>query len=285
MRRLIQWTAWALAALGLVAISAIAGFRPALSLYEEARLFIRDTHRDLNHAMGWPLPGTPDLNALEARLSAKGLTRGAPVFMRIFKRDSELELWMKKGDRFVLFETYPICYWSGRLGPKLAQGDAQSPEGFYTVSRGQLNPNSQYYRSFDLAFPNALDRAHGRTGAHLMVHGDCVSRGCYAMTDPVMGEIWTLITAALDAGQSRFSVHAFPFRPTAWRLDLYSANRWAEFWADLKPGYEAFENVRVPPVVYVCEGRYAITPGKPGTAGEATLRTGCPAGEVAATLR
>lgn len=276
MRAVAKWSTLIIA--GACVLAFAAGARPVLSLYEEARLFIRDQHRALNTALGRPLPGTPDFSALDRRLAAKGVSLGSPVFIRIFKRDSELELWMQRGDRFVHFETYPICYWSGRLGPKLAQGDAQSPEGLYTVARGQLNPNSQYYRSFDLAFPNAFDRAHGRTGAHLMVHGDCVSRGCYAMTDAVMGEIWKIVTAALSGGQPRFAVHVFPFRPTAWRLDLYRDRRWADFWAQLGPAYAEFERTRVPPKVSVCNRRYTVTPGERGSSGSAALAVSCPSG-------
>jgi murein L,D-transpeptidase YafK len=271
--------------LSLVLMALIAGFGllgafplgPILSLYEDSRLFLHDTHRAFAQRMGWPLPGTPDLGKVGERLTAKGLKLGAPIFIRIFKRDSELELWMKKGDRFTLFQTYPICYWSGRLGPKIAQGDAQSPEGFYTVSRSQLNPHSQYYRAFDLGFPNALDRQLGRSGAYLMVHGNCVSAGCYAMTDPVIGELWTIATAALDGGQARFSVQVFPFRPAQWRLDLYRDSQWSRFWRDLKPAYDAFEENHVPPQIFVCGGRYAVQPGQPGSQGDAPLRKSCPA--------
>jgi murein L,D-transpeptidase YafK len=265
-----------LALAAAVAWIGMQGGRPVFSLYEDARLFIRDQHRAVNAWLGLPLPGTPDLAALDERLKAEGLSRGDPVFMRIFKRDSELELWMLKDGRFTLFETYPICYWSGRLGPKLAQGDAQSPEGFYTVSKGQLNPNSQYYRSFDLGFPNAFDRSHGRTGAHLMVHGDCVSRGCYAMTDAVMGEIWSLVTAALDGPQSSFGVHVFPFRPTDWRLSLYESHASAQFWTDLKPAFDTFEATRIPPQVFACRGRYVIREAEGATPTHPPVRASCP---------
>ena len=153
---------------------------------------------------GEPLAGTPDLAQLDERLAAHGVKLGVPVYVRIFKLESELELWMEKDGRFVRFATYPICLWSGRLGPKLREGDRQAPEGFYTVADEQLNPNSRWHRSFNLGFPNAFDQAHGRTGSFIMVHGGCVSIGCYAMTDPVVDEIWRLVTAALDSGQARF---------------------------------------------------------------------------------
>ena len=128
------------------------------------RLAIHDAQRLLYAQLGWPLPGTPDLARLNERLAGKGLARGNPVFIRIFKREQELELWMKKGGSFVLFASYPICRYSGELGPKRQEGDFQAPEGFYSVARAQLNPRSSYRRSFNLGFPNLYDAANGRTG-------------------------------------------------------------------------------------------------------------------------
>jgi murein L,D-transpeptidase YafK len=212
-------------------------------------------------AMGAPLPGTPDLDALDKRLAAQGLAPGAPVLLRIFKLEFELELWMRQGDGFHLFATYPICRWSGALGPKLREGDWQAPEGFYTVDANALNPHSRWHRAFNLGFPNVLDRAHGRTGSYLMVHGGCSSIGCYAMTDPVIDEVWGLVTAALKRGQRRFHVHVFPFRMTEENLAQRSKQPWAAFWRDLKPGYDLFEATRHPPGISVCQGRYVVSPG------------------------
>ena len=208
--------------------------------------------------MGAPLPGTPDLAKFDERLQAKGLQLGAPIFIRIFKLESELELWIEKDGRFQHFATYPICLWSGRLGPKFREGDRQSPEGFYSVTKEQLNPNSRWHRSFNLGFPNEFDRAHGRTGTFLMVHGGCLSIGCYAMTDAVVDEIWRLVTAALDKGQGAFQVHSFPFRLTERNLEMRRGYPWAAFWTDLKKGYDAFERTKVPPTVSVCDGRYVV---------------------------
>jgi murein L,D-transpeptidase YafK len=210
---------------------------------------------------GEPLPGTPDLARFDERLAAHGVALGVPIFIRIFKLESELELWVKKDRRFVRFATYPICLWSGRLGPKLEEGDRQAPEGFYTVDADALNPNSRMHRSFNLGFPNAFDQAHGRTGSFLMVHGGCASVGCYAVTDPAVDEIWRLVTAALDKGQPRFAVHVFPFRMTERNLRLRRGQPWESFWANLKQGYDLFEQSGVPPLVSVCKGRYAFEPG------------------------
>ena len=230
-------------------------------LIDRARIHLtRSDHLARFHA-GKTLPGTPDLARFEQRLAAHGVKPGVPVFIRIFKFEWELELWVEKDGRFVRFATYPICKWSGRLGPKQREGDRQAPEGFYTVASEQLNPNSRWHRSFNLGFPNAFDRAHGRDGSFLMVHGGCGSIGCYAMTDPVVDEIWRMVTAALDAGQPRFPVQVFPFRMTERNLRLRRGYQWESFWADLKPGYDLFEAHRIPPVVGVCKGRYVFAPG------------------------
>jgi murein L,D-transpeptidase YafK len=246
------------------------------------RIYINTTRAEYQafHRAGRPLPGTPDLARLDERLAARGAASGVPLFMRIFKLESELELWVAKEGRYVLFATYPICLWSGRLGPKLREGDRQAPEGFYAVAADQLNPNSAWHRSFNLGYPNAYDRAHGRTGSFLMVHGGCLSVGCYAMTDNVVDEIWRLVTAALDAGQERFAVHVFPFRMTGRNLKLRRGDRWAGFWADLKTGYDLFEENRIPPSVSVCKGRYAFEAGTAGTASAPLVEERCPA-EVA----
>ena len=210
---------------------------------------------------GETLPGTPDLARFEQRLAGKGVKLGVPIYIRIFKLESELELWVEKGGRFERFATYPICLWSGRLGPKLREGDRQAPEGFYTVDAEQLNPNSKMHRSFSLGFPNVFDQAHGRTGSFLMVHGGCASIGCYAVTDPAVDEIWRMVTAALEQGQVRFPVHAFPFRMSDRALNFRKGYRWHGFWADLKKGYDLFERNRIPPAVSVCNGRYVFEPG------------------------
>lgn len=210
--------------------------------------------------------------ALETALKEKGLAWGNPVFLRVFKESSELELWMRaaNAETFTHFRTYEICRWSGTLGPKLKQGDGQAPEGFYFVSAGRMNPNSNYHLSFDLGYPNAYDLAHRRTGSLLMVHGGCVSIGCYAMTDARIEEIYALTDAALRAGQPFFRVHCFPFRMTDERMDEAEAKKekWLEFWTDLKTGYDYFEVMGLPPNIEVKEGRYEIVDSTPVPAWE-----------------
>lgn len=247
------------------------------ALIEDELIYQQKAGNWRTYAAGGTLPGTPDLSDLSARLARQDMRLGAPIFMRVFKREFELEMWVKRGDRFELFATYPICMWSGRLGPKLKQGDKQAPEGFYTVDSSALNPNSQYRRSFNLGFPNAFDSAHGRSGSLLMVHGDCRSIGCYAMTHAVIDEIWSLLTSALTAGQKRVQVQVFPFRMTETNMSRHAENPNIGFWQQLRVGYDAFARDRVPPVVSVCDGRYTIRPATGVSDGSTPITVSCPA--------
>jgi murein L,D-transpeptidase YafK len=257
-------------ALALLTVVALSGAGYLLLTSDGRQLLDRATINYTRWQNNWyyrdglPLPGTPDLAKFDERLKAQGVTLGAPVFLRIFKFESELEIWMEKDGRYQKFATYPICLWSGRLGPKLREGDRQAPEGFYAVTKEELNPNSRWHRSFSLGFPNAFDRALGRTGSFIMVHGGCQSVGCFAMTNNVVDEIWRLVTAALDQGQPAFNVQVFPFRMTEKNLAARKGDQWSPFWADLKKGYDAFERTHLPPMVSVCEGRYVISEAKPG---------------------
>jgi murein L,D-transpeptidase YafK len=200
----------------------------------------------------------PPLPTLGQQLATKRLRLGAPVFIRIFKETHELEVWIARGGRYERFKTYEICAYSGGLGPKLAEGDHQSPEGIYDVGASQLHPKSRYHLAFNLGFPNALDRAHGRTGSFLMVYGDCLSVGCYAMSNHGIGEIYRLVEAAVLRGESKVPVHIFPFRMTDEAMARHAGAPWQSFWADLKPAYDSFEVRRVPPAVIVRDGRYAL---------------------------
>ncbi|MGH6814401.1 MAG: L,D-transpeptidase family protein [Hyphomicrobiaceae bacterium] len=241
-----------------VAAPALLLLWPSASPNEDVAIEAERTRRWLVAATGRPLPSTPPVDEFSSRLAAHGLQLGTPLFVRIFKREFELELWMLRDGRFHRFATYPICRWSGRLGPKLHEGDRQAPEGFYSVGRSALNPASRWHKSFDLGFPNAFDASHGRSGTFLMVHGGCSSVGCYAMTNPVIDELWRVIAAAFRGGQIRFHVHVFPFRMTSEALARRAHHPAVAFWRDLKAGYDAFEETFMPPKVFVCRGRYVV---------------------------
>ncbi|MFN0217735.1 MAG: murein L,D-transpeptidase family protein [Hyphomicrobium sp.] len=203
-----------------------------------------------------PLPGTPDIAMFNDRLRETGVSLLSPIVLRVFKAESELEVWKEKDGAFVLFATYPICHWSGSLGPKLREGDKQTPEGYYTLTRQQTRHVGRWPRSLDIGFPNVLDQSLARTGSLILVHGGCSSVGCFAMTNPVMDEIHQLTTAAIAAGQDHVPVHVFPFRMTEKNMTANAQSPWASFWANLKEGYDLFEKTKRPPVVGICDGRY-----------------------------
>jgi len=195
---------------------------------------------------------------LTTAFNQSSLKFGNPVYLRIFKQEAQLEIWVKDEAKFNLFKTYPICTFGfGGLGPKLAEGDGKAPEGFYYVKANQLNPNSSYHLSFNLGYPNAYDRAHKRTGSALMVHGNCVSVGCYAMTDDKIEEIYTIVNAALSTGQDFFRVHVFPFKMTPENMQKHKDSQWIDFWKNLKQGYDYFEaNNHNPPSVKIQNKTY-----------------------------
>lgn len=215
-----------------------------------------------------PLANTPDTTKLDQRLKDAGLTRGSPVMLRIFKETSELELWMEKGDAYVLLATYPICHWSGTLGPKLREGDKQTPEGLYTVTRRQLYHYGRWPRSIELGFPNAFDRAQKRDGSYILMHGGCSSVGCFAMTNAVIGEVYGLAQSAISNGQHYLPVHVFPFRMTDENIAAHAGAPWMEFWADLGRAYHSFERTRRPPRISVCKGEYVVQDAPPKPAEE-----------------
>ena len=213
-----------------------------------------------------------------ALLEQKNMPKESPVLVRIFKEEAELEVWKQDtSGQYALLKTYPICRWSGELGPKVKQGDRQAPEGFYSIAPGQMNPNSAWYLSFNLGFPNAYDRANDRTGAFLMVHGDCSSAGCYAMTDEQMAEIYALGREAFLGGQKAFQVQAYPFRMTARNMARHRNNPAMPFWRMLKEGNDHFEATRQEPKVSVCEKRYVFDAE---TSGRFDPRAKCPVFQV-----
>jgi murein L,D-transpeptidase YafK len=202
-----------------------------------------------------------------ALMSSKGMSPSDPILIRAYKKESEMEVWKRGRDgRYAHLKTLPICRWSGQLGPKVRQGDRQAPEGFYTVTPAQMNPNSAYYLSFDTGFPNAYDRAQGASGAHLMVHGTCSSAGCYAMTDEGAAELYALAREAFAGGQRAFQFQAYPFRMTAENMAKYRADPSIAFWQNLKEGSDRFEATREEPQVAVASGRYLFSVSPEGEA-------------------
>ena len=204
---------------------------------------------------------------LVADMAAKDMDLQSPMLVRLFKQEAELEIWKQdRSGRFALLKTYPICRWSGDLGPKVREGDRQAPEGFYSISPGQMNPQSAYYLSFNTGYPNAFDKALGRSGSQLMVHGDCSSRGCYAMTDEQIAEIYSLGRESFFGGQRAFQLQAYPFKMTPVNMAKHRNNPNMPFWKMIKEGYDHFEVTRQEPKVDFCEKKYVFDAAKPPNA-------------------
>src|SRR6195952_636158 len=196
---------------------------------------------------------------LVAAMAEKDMDLQSPMLARLFKQEAELEVWKQdRSGRFALLKTYPICRWSGDLGPKVREGDRQAPEGFYSISPAQMNPQSAYYLSFNTGYPNAFDQALGRTGSQLMVHGDCSSRGCYAMTDEQIAEIYSLGRESFFGGQRAFQLQAYPFKMTPVNMAKHRNNPNMPFWKMIKEGWDHFEVTRQEPKVDFCEKKYVF---------------------------
>ena len=203
-----------------------------------------------------------------ALMKEKNTDAHKPILIRAFKKEAELEIWKQQADgQYTLLKTYPMCRWSGQLGPKVREGDRQVPEGFYTITPGQMNPNSAYYLSFNVGYPNAYDRAHGYTGGSIMVHGACSSAGCFSMTDEQIAEIYAISREAFGGGQRAIQMQSLPFRMTPENLAKHRFDPNMKFWKGLKEGSDQFEVSRQETRVSICERRYVFgqtpTDGRP----------------------
>ena len=202
-------------------------------------------------------PKTADATPLGKALREHNATLGDPVMLRIFKEEKLLELWMRPVDRnYTLIKSYPICRFSGKLGPKQREGDKQAPEGVYLLTARSCNPHSRYCKALDIGYPNRLDRNYGRTGNQIMIHGGCKSIGCFAMTDWRIEEIYSAVESALQNGQHSIYLFIYPFRMTPTNLKRYASSPWIGFWHNLKEGYDLFERKKIPPQVSVRGKKY-----------------------------
>lgn len=208
----------------------------------------------------------------EKRFAIKQLfrDRGIPypadqVFIRIFKRERQLELWARPvgADTFALLKSYDICALSDKLGPKRRQGDMQTPEGFYYIDN--FNPRSGFHLSLHIDYPNASDAILGdgkSLGGDIFIHGGCKTEGCMAVTDEHIKEIYWVAVEARDNGQSRIPVHIFPARLTnnnmAQLVNVFSKEpELVRFWSNLKTGYDYFaQRKQLPDVTVNARGKY-----------------------------
>jgi murein L,D-transpeptidase YafK len=210
-----------------------------------------------------------------AKMDELGTSASSPMLIRTYKKEAEFEVWKMKSDgQYALLKTFPMCRWSGQLGPKTREGDRQVPEGFYTITPGQMNPNSNYYLSFNVGYPNAYDRAWDRTGGNIMVHGICSSAGCYSMTDAQISEIYAMAREAFNGGQREIQMQSYPFRMTTENLAKHRLDPNYAFWKELKNGSDHFEVTKEQPSVLVCGKHYVFGAEADG---DVSARAPCPA--------
>ncbi len=233
---------------------------PNFALRAAAMILIAITMAACGQFVGDNRQNVPLPKDLIDRMAEIGSSPSDPMVIRVYKQSSELEVWKRTrtGD-YALLKTYAICKWSGELGPKVSEGDYQSPEGFYDVTPGLMNPKSAYWLSFNVGFPNKFDQAWGRTGTNLMVHGACKSVGCFAMTDEGIKELYAMARETFRGGNRSFQIQLLPFRMTEMNMAAHASNPHAAFWANLKEGADIFDATRQPPIVDVCEKRYVFS--------------------------
>lgn len=259
-------------ALVLIAAAALAGCNDTLDSV--------DTPVNVSNKVEQPLP-----QRILTEMRTKGMERTSPIAIRIFKEEGVLEIWKAKtNNRFEKISEYSICAWSGRLGPKVKEGDRQAPEGFYPLSPHHLNPNSKYYLAINTGYPNRFDQANGRNGTNLMIHGACSSSGCYSMTDAQILEIYAFARDAFKGGQQTIQLQAFPFRMTAENMARHRHSPHYAFWQNLKVGYDNFEVTKRPPEVNVCEKKYIFNQQIEGS-GSFNAAAACPALTTPAPLQ
>jgi murein L,D-transpeptidase YafK len=194
-----------------------------------------------------------------AKMEALDTTPSSPTVIRTYKKEAELEIWkMKSNGEYALLKTYPMCRWSGQLGPKKREGDMQVPEGFYSIAPGQMNPNSHYYLAFNVGYPNAYDRAYGRSGGNVMVHGVCSSAGCFSMTDEQVADIYAIARDSFAGGQREIQLQSYPFHMTAENMAKFRLDPNIDFWKNLKDGSDHFEVTKNEPSVLVCGKHYVF---------------------------
>ena len=236
-----------------LAVATLAGCNDTLDSFDPSKI---------SNKVEQPLP-----SKILAAMKAKGMERNSPIMIRVFKEEGVLEIWKAKtNNRFDKIAEYEICAWSGKLGPKVKEGDRQAPEGYYPLTPYHLNPNSKYFLAINTGYPNRFDQANGRTGSNLMIHGACSSSGCYSMTDAQIMEIYAFARDAFKGGQQTVQLQAFPFRMTAENMARHRLSPHYDFWKMLKVGYDNFEVTKRPPEVAVCGRQYVFNQQVEGNA-------------------
>ena len=251
-------------------------FRLAGPILAAFALFVPLTEKANAESRSWrPKSVTAREADLSRQFEARGLKLGAPIFIRVYKRTSEMELWVQQGPRFVLYKTYGICRWSGGLGPKFYEGDRQSPEGLYRITLADLIVNARWDRAMNINYPNPFDVMNGKSGSAILIHGKCGSIGCFAIRDENVEDVYGAVRAALHNGQAYVPVLSLPFRFTTLAPAKEATLQLNEFWTDLRRADLLFERDKLPPIAYICDGRYYFADRRGDSHRHAVHMPGC----------
>lgn len=185
-------------------------------------------------------------------LKAQGISNNFNLFLAAYKQEGKLEVWIKSGDKksYQLFKIYAFSGHSGVIGPKVKEGDLQTPEGFYHITA--YNPESKFHLSLGINYPNNTDLLRSgreKPGSEIYIHGDCVTAGCIPITDDKIRELYILAVEAREHGQREIPVHIYPFKMTAENMKIQSEKHPHQkaFWTSLKSQHDAFEKSRMLP--------------------------------------
>ncbi len=213
-------------------------------------------------------------NALQKELKKAGITSNFEVYMAAYKSEGKFELWLKGvgQNQFELFKTYNFCAHSGTIGPKVLEGDGQTPEGFYKIN--VFNPESSYHLSLGLNYPNKVDLARtgkdNKAGNDIYIHGNCVTIGCIPLSDEKIKEVYLIAIEARNGGQKDIPVSIFPFKLTEDNLKKHGAQfpTQVTFWKTLQVGYAYFDKYKTLPKITQEKGGYVVNrPAIPRSSG------------------
>jgi len=201
--------------------------------------------------------------SLKKELSSAGFKAPFKLYIAAYKHEGKLEIWLQSTDqkKYKLYKRYDFCAHSGVLGPKIKEGDLQTPEGFYYINA--FNPKSNFYLSLGINYPNSIDLKRSnqeKPGGDIYIHGNCVTVGCIPLTDEKIKEVYVLAVEARNSGQLQIPVNIFPFNMSDANLNKYTIQYPQQkiFWQNLQRGYAYFEKHQILPIIRQVNGNYII---------------------------
>ncbi|UKT62576.1 L,D-transpeptidase family protein [Pedobacter mucosus] len=208
---------------------------------------------------------TEKWGSLKKSIKAAGYKNDFSMVINAYKTEGKLEIWLKNKSKrsYSLFKIYDFCAHSGTLGPKIIEGDGQTPEGFYYIN--VFNPLSSFHLSLGLNYPNSVDSARTgkdkKPGGDIYIHGNCVTVGCIPLTDEMIKEVYILAVESRNSGQDKIPVNIFPFKMTNGNMKKHLVQFPSQkgFWQTLQQGYRSFEKNGNMAKILEVNGNYLIS--------------------------